>query len=49
VKELLTYGEMLDSLMVAYVQYVTMLIELQEVLGQDIMRLCSKSTTVLPE
>ena len=48
-KELLTYGEMLDSLIVAYAQYVTMLIELLEVLGQDLTCLCSKSTTVLSE
>jgi hypothetical protein len=30
VNELLTYGTMLQSLIVAYVQYVTMLVELQK-------------------
>jgi len=47
--ELLTYGIMLDLLMVTYVQYVIMLINLQKVLSQDLTCLCSKSTTVLLE
>jgi len=38
---------MLDPLIVVYVQYVIMLIELQEVLSQDLKSMCSKSTTVL--
>jgi len=40
---------MLDSLIVAYIQYVIMLIDLQKVLSQDLKYSCSKSTTVLSE
>ena len=47
--ELLTYGMMLELLMVAYIQYVIMLIDFQKVLIQYLKCLCSKSTTVLPE
>ena len=36
VNELLTYIVMLDSLMVAYVQLVIMLLELQKVLSQEL-------------
>jgi len=46
VDELLAYA-MLDSLIVAYVQYMVMLTDLQEVLSQDLTSLCSRCTTVL--
>jgi hypothetical protein len=36
VNKLLTYDLMLDSIIVAYIQYVIMLIELQMVLSQDL-------------
>jgi hypothetical protein len=49
VNELLTYGIILDLLIVVYIQYVIMVTELQEVLSQDLKCLCSKSTTVLLE
>jgi len=49
VNELLTCAIMLDSLIVAYVQFVIMLIELQKVLCQELKCLCSKNTTVLSE
>jgi len=48
-KELLTYGVMLGLLIVADVQYVIVLIDLQKVLSQDLKCLCSKSNTVLSE
>ena len=48
VNVLLTYAVMLDSLMVAYVQLVIMLLELQKVLSQELKCfLCSKTTTVM--
>jgi len=40
---------MLDSLIAAYMQFVIMLTELQEVLSQELQFLCSKTTTVLSE
>jgi flagellar biosynthesis/type III secretory pathway chaperone len=40
---------MLNSLIVAYAQFVKMLIELKEVLSQEQMRLYSKAATVLLE
>ena len=40
---------MLDSLIEVYVQYVIMLIELQNVLSRDLKCLCVKSSTVLSE
>jgi len=46
---LLAYAIMLDSLIVAYVQYVVMLPDLQRVLRQDLKSLCSKCTTVVLE
>jgi len=49
VNELLTYGIMLDFLILVYIQYVIMVIELQKVPSQDLKCLCSKSTTVLLE
>jgi hypothetical protein len=50
VNRVLTYTVMLGSLMVAYVQLVIMLLELQKVLSQELKCfLCSKTTTVLLE
>jgi hypothetical protein len=49
VSELLTYGVMLGLLMVAYVQFMIMLIELQKVLSQELNYLCRKTTAVLSE
>jgi hypothetical protein len=49
VNELLTYGIMLDLFIVVYIQYVIMVIELQEVLRQDLNVLFSKPNTVLSE
>jgi hypothetical protein len=40
---------MLDPLIVAYTQFVVMLIELEKVLSQEIECLYSKTTTVLSE
>jgi len=40
---------MLGTLVLVYVQYVVMLIELQKVLSQEIKCLCTKTTTVLSE
>jgi len=45
----LTYATMLDSLMVAYLQFVEMMIELENVLSQEIKCLCGKTATVLSE
>jgi len=47
VNELLAYAIMLDSLIVAYVQYMVMLTDLQKVLSQDLTSSCSRCTTVL--
>ena len=49
VNELLTYVIKLDLLIVAYIQFSIMLIELQKVLSQELKCLCSKTTTVLLE
>jgi hypothetical protein len=50
VNKLLTYAVMLESLMVAYVQLVIMLVELQKVLSQELKCfLYNKTTTVLLE
>ena len=57
VNKLLTHAMMVDSLIVAYVQFVLMLIELKEVIHVQIalnandlkQSLCSKTTTVLSE
>jgi hypothetical protein len=49
VNKLLTYAIMLGLLMVAYIQFVGMLIELQKVLSQELKYLCIKTTTVLSE
>jgi len=46
---LLTYAIMLGSIIVAYVQFVITLTELQEVLSQELQSLCSKTTIVLSE
>jgi len=47
--EFLTYAIMLDSLILACMQFVRMLIELQKMLSQELKCLCSKTTTVLLE
>ena len=47
VNDLLTYGIMLDLLILAYVQFMIMLVELQKALSQELKCLCSKTTTVL--
>ena len=47
VNKLLTYAEMLDSLVFVYMQFVIMLIELWKVLSQELKCLCRKTTTVL--
>jgi len=49
VNDLLTYVDMLDSLIVANAQFVVMVTELQKVLSQLLKCLYSKTTTVLPE
>ena len=49
VNELLTHAVMFDSLIVAYVQFVIMLIKLQKVLNQELQHLYSKATTMLLE
>jgi len=45
----LAYAIMIDSLIVAYIQYMVIRIDLQEMLSQDLKSLCSKTTTVLLE
>jgi len=40
---------MLDSLIVAYIQLLIMLTELQKQLNQELKCVCSKTTTVLLE
>ena len=49
VNELLKCGVMLDLLIAVYIQFVTMLIELYKMLGQELKFFCSKTTTVLLE
>ena len=46
---LLTYAIMLDSFILADMQFVITLTELQELLSQELQCLCSKTTTVLSE
>ena len=46
---MLTYAIRLASLIIAYVQFVIMLIELKKVLSQELKFLCSKTITVLWE
>jgi len=43
VNEFFTYAIILDSLVIVYVQFVIMLIELQKVLSQELKCLCSKT------
>jgi hypothetical protein len=43
--DLLTYAVMFDSLLVAYVKFLIMLTELQNVLSHELKCLCSKTTT----
>ena len=45
--ELLTYTVMLDTLILAYPQFLIMLVELQKVLSQELSCFCNKTTTVL--
>ena len=40
---------MLGTLILAYAEFMIMLIELNEVLSQELKSLCSKTTTVLME
>jgi len=40
---------MLGTLLLVYIHFITMLIELQKVLRQELKCLCSKITTVLSE
>jgi len=49
VNELFIHGVMLDSGIVVHVQFVIILVELWEVWSQELMCLCSKTTTVLSE
>jgi len=49
VNKLLTYAIILGFLIVAYVQFMIILIELNKVLSQEIKCLCSKTDTVLSE
>jgi hypothetical protein len=49
VNELLTYGLMLDSLILAFLQFVIMMIELPKVLKQELKCLCSKTAIVISE
>jgi len=49
VNELFPYVITLDSLIVAYVQCVIMLMGLKKVLNQELKCLCGKTTTVLLE
>jgi len=49
VNELLSYGVMSGLFILAYVQYVIMLIELQRILRQELKCLCSETTAVLSE
>ena len=47
--KLLAYATMLDSLIIAYVQFVIMVIELTKVISQELKHLCSKTTKALLE
>ena len=47
VNKLFLYAVMLDSLIVAYVQCMIMLMGLKKVLNQGLKCLCGKTTTVL--
>jgi hypothetical protein len=49
VNQLLTYAIMLDSIIVAYLQFMIMLIEWKKVLSEELKCLCIKTTTVLSE
>jgi len=49
VNQLLTYAVMLDSLTVAYLQFMIMLIAWKKVLSEELKCLCIKTTTVLSE
>jgi len=45
----MTYGIMLDKLILALVQFVIMLIVLQKVLSRELKCLCGKTTNILSE
>ena len=47
--ELLTFAVMFESLIVANVQFVLMMIELNKLLSQELKCLCSKTTPFLSE
>jgi len=47
VNQLLTYAIMLDSLIVAYLQFMIMLIECKKMLSEELKCLCIKTNTVL--
>jgi len=49
VNEWLTYAVMLNSLLVVYVQFVIVLIEVYKVLSQELKCLCRKTATILLE
>jgi len=49
VNELFLYAFMLDMFIVAFIQFVIMLLESQEVLNQEVKCLCSKTAAVLLE
>ena len=48
-EQIVKYAIMLDSLILAYVQFMAMLTELKKVLSQELNCLSSKTTTVLSE
>jgi len=43
----MTNDRMLDFLIVVYINFMIMLIELKKVLGQELQCLCTKTTAVL--
>ena len=47
--ELFIHDVMLDSVILVYVQFVIMLVELWKVWSQELMCLCNKTTIVLSE
>ena len=44
-----SYAIMLDLFLIAFIQFVIMLLESQEVLNEEVKCLCSKTTAVLLE
>ena len=49
VEQIVGICQMLDSLIIAYVQFVIMVIELTKVISQELKHLCSKTTKALLE